>query len=158
MRSKERIDNSPWSGTLDRNTDALAPDAMLLLNEAWEVLGDLKLRAEYDRQYALARSNIAEAARQRRRQKAEYVSTKPSSTAEPPWYRATEDQGDGVPTSNGENSSQKGCGSKGCLWTVGIIVAVVLLIAMFGSCNESECERAFRDAGVYERFIPEYCD
>lgn len=145
----------------DRNADALAPDAMSLLNEAWEVLGDEKLRADYDRQQALARSKVAEAARQRHQQKtekAEYVGTGPSGTIEPPWYRATEDEVDSATTSDGDEQNQTGCGTKGCLWTVGIVVAIVLLIALVGSCSESECEKAFRDAGVQDRFIPQYCD
>ena len=145
----------------DRNADALAPDAMLLLNEAWEVLGDEKLRADYDRQQALARSKVAEAARQRHQQKterAEYVGTGRSGTVEPPWYSASEDEADRAMTPSESNSGQTGCAPRGCLWAIGIAVAIVLLIGLIGSCNESECERAFRDAGVYERFIPQYCD
>lgn len=86
----------------DRNADAIAPDAMLLLNEAWEVLGNEKLRADYDRQRALARSHVAEAARQRQRQKTEKAENGgawSSGIVEPPWYRPTEDEVDRTPKS-----------------------------------------------------------
>jgi len=145
----------------DRNADAIAPDAMLLLNEAWEVLGDEKLRADYDRQRVLARSNVAEAARQRQQEKTEKAENGDpwsSGIVEPPWYRATEDEVDRATATDGDEQNQTGCGPRGCLWAVGIVVGIVLLIGLIGSCNESECERAFRDAGVYERFIPQYCD
>ena len=142
----------------DRNTDPIAHDAMLLLNEAWEVLGDATLRTEYDRQRVLARSNVAEVASQRRRQKAGYAETEPPKTVEPPWYRATDDEVDSTTTPSESNSGQTGCGPRGCLWAIGIAVAIVLLIGLIGSCNESECERAFRDAGVFESLIPQYCD
>ena len=145
----------------DRNADVLAPDAMLLLNEAWEVLGDEKLRADYDREQTLARSRVAEAARQRQEQKTErpdYAGSKLSDPVEPPWYRPTEDDAEGEPTSHGDEGNQTGCGTKGCLWVVVIVVAIVSLIALIGSCSESECERAFRDAGVSERNIAKYCD
>ena len=145
----------------DRNANDLAPDAMLLLNEAWEVLGDEKLRAEYDRQQALDRSKVAEVARQRQEQKTkktEHVSPGFTSPVEPPWYRATEEEVDSTPMSDRDDQIQTGCGTKGCMLTVGIVVAIVLLIALIGSCSESECERAFRDAGVFESSISQYCD
>ncbi len=48
----------------DRNKDPDAPRMMRLINEAWDVLGKLERRAEYDRDYFLLRSMVAEAARQ----------------------------------------------------------------------------------------------
>ena len=47
----------------DRNKDPNAPRTMRLINEAWDVLGKPERRAEYDRDYFLLRSMIAEAAR-----------------------------------------------------------------------------------------------
>ncbi len=48
----------------DRNGDPNAPRMMRLVNDAWEVLGNQERRAQYDRDYFLIRSIIAEAARQ----------------------------------------------------------------------------------------------
>ena len=47
----------------DRNKDTNAPRMMRRINEAWDVLGKPERRAEYDRDYFLLRSMIAEAAR-----------------------------------------------------------------------------------------------
>ena len=48
----------------DRNKAANAPRMIRLINEAWGVLGKPEGRAEYDRDYFLLRSMVAEAARQ----------------------------------------------------------------------------------------------
>ena len=47
----------------DRNKDPNAPRMMRRINEAWDVLGKPERRAEYDRDYFLLRSMVAEAAR-----------------------------------------------------------------------------------------------
>ncbi len=134
----------------DHNADALAPDAMLLLNEAWEVLGDEKLRADYDRQRALARSNVAEAARQRQQQKTEKAENEgawSSGIVEPPWYRATEDE---IDSGKDEEALSKKFGSRSCWIGIGLVIVIILVgVLLFG--NEPVGDRGLNCTEQWER-------